>query len=190
LCGGRSRRFGRDKALADADGAPMGGRVVAALRAVGCDPVVAIGGSAGGALGVPTVPDLGATDRGPLSGLATALRWARTGLVLVVPCDLPLLTDDHLRLLVAEATLDRAAVALDDNRPQPSLACWPASRGLAVQALVDGGVRRWREALSVGAWTGVPLPARAMADADTEAQLRSILAVRDPNEANRGSERR
>ncbi|MCP3988465.1 MAG: molybdenum cofactor guanylyltransferase [Actinomycetia bacterium] len=183
LCGGRSIRFGRDKALADAGGVPLGSRVVTALRQAGADPVVAVGGSAGDALGLPTVPDR-QPGAGPLAGLATALRWAKTGLVLVVPCDLPLLDAQDLVSLAATANAETAAVA-DDGRPQPSLGCWPASFGPQVQALVDGGGRAWRLALEAGPWIGVDVSSRSMVDADTPAELRAALETRPDNEQPR-----
>lgn len=174
LCGGRSSRFGRDKALADVNGDAMALHVANALRDVGADPVVAVGGDAGIQIGLPTVPDR-SPGLGPLGGLASILRWAKTGLVLVAPCDLPLLSVDHLVGLAAAATPDQAAVASIDGRPQPSLACWPASWGLEIQSRLDAGKRAWREALTVGPWVGVPVPPEAMADADTEAELSSLL---------------
>jgi molybdopterin-guanine dinucleotide biosynthesis protein A len=173
LCGGRSSRFGRDKALADAAGAPLGSRVVEAMRQAGADPVVAIGGSAGPALGVPTVPDRD-PGAGPLAGMATALRWAKSGLVLVAPCDLPLLDAQDLMSLVAAASEEMAAVA-HDHRPHPSLGCWPASYGLRIQAMVDGGDRAWRRALRAGPWIGVEISPRSLIDADTPAELRAAL---------------
>ncbi|MGF1596709.1 MAG: molybdenum cofactor guanylyltransferase [Acidimicrobiales bacterium] len=174
LVGGRSRRFGRDKALADAAGQPLAAVVVDALRRVGADPVVAVGGTAGASLGLPTIADRHPGE-GPLAALATVLLWARTGRVLVTPCDLPLVTAEHLRTLVEGAGPDRAAVAEIDGRPEPSLACWPARYGPALLAAVAGGARAWRTALDVGPWTAVPLPAVALADADTPGQLDELL---------------
>ncbi|MEM8923753.1 MAG: molybdenum cofactor guanylyltransferase [Actinomycetota bacterium] len=187
LCGGRSSRFGTDKALADAAGVPMGLRVANAMRHTGADPVVAVGGTAGAALGLITVPDRH-PDQGPLGGLATVLRWAGEGLVLVAPCDLPLLRPEHLAPLVAAATVPveddtpgrragggRAAVAVIDERPQPMLACWPARWGRPVQAGFDEGWRTWRSALDAGEWIGVPLPPEAVADADTPEALGALL---------------
>lgn len=175
LTGGRSRRFGTDKALADVGGRPMAARVVEALRDAGADPVVAVGGTAGHELGVPTIADQRPGD-GPLAALATVLIWARRGLVVVCPCDLPLLEAGHVTALVAAARPDRAAVALVDEQPQPSLACWPATYGAALHALVERGDRSWRAALNGVAWTGVPLPAEALADADTPDDLRRLLS--------------
>lgn len=177
LCGGQSSRFGRDKALVDAGGQLLGARVIMALRQAGIDPVVAVGGTAGPALGVPTVPDR-QPGQGPLPALATALRWAKHGLVVVVPCDLPLLNANHVLALVEQArSQPGTAVVASDGRPQPSVGCWPASLARSVQALIDTGARTWRAALEAGPWTEVPLPPEAMADADTPAELDRLLRV-------------
>ena len=44
LCGGASTRMGADKALLGPVGAPLVGRVVAALRDAGADDVLLVGG--------------------------------------------------------------------------------------------------------------------------------------------------
>jgi molybdopterin-guanine dinucleotide biosynthesis protein A len=175
LCGGRSSRFGSDKALAVVDDRPLGLLIVDTLRAGGVEPVVAIGGAAGPAIGIPTVADLRPGD-GPLAGLATALLWAKTGSVLVVPCDLPLLAATHVAALVdaAKQTPDTATVALVGGEPQVSVACWPARHGRRILELLDRGDRRFRAALDAIEWTGVELPADAIADADTPAELRRL----------------
>ena len=175
LCGGRSSRFGTDKALAEAGGVPLGLRVATALRDAGADPVVAIGGTAGDQLGLPTVPDH-QPGAGPLAGLATALRWARNGLVLVVPCDLPLLRADHILPLVARARAEPGhAIVATDGRPQPMLGCWPASFGPAVQRLVDEGERTWRAALTAGPVLEEPVAEEALSDADTPDALEQLF---------------
>ena len=171
LCGGRSSRFGTDKALAPIAGVPMGLRVATAMRDAGADPVVAVGGSAGPALGLVTVADRH-PDEGPLGGLVTILRWAGTDLVLAAPCDLPLLDADSLRRLIEVASnTDGAAVATVDGRPQPMLACWPGAWWRQLQTRFNAGDRAWRTALEIGSWTGVALHPDALADADTPADL-------------------
>ncbi len=179
LCGGRSTRFGSDKALADAGGRPLAATIVDALRAVGADPVAAIGGTAGTALGIPTIPDRFPAE-GPLGGLATALLWAKRGSVLVTSCDLPLLRAEDLRLLIDAVAAEspdreRAVVAMTDGRPQPTVGCWPASRGRALIDLLHGGRRAWLAALDVVPWVGVELPIDALTDADTPEELRELL---------------
>jgi molybdopterin-guanine dinucleotide biosynthesis protein A len=180
LCGGRSSRFGRDKALAPAGELLLGQRVVNALRGAGLDPVVAVGGSAGSALGLVTVPDRW-PDQGPLAGLATVLWWARDGDVLVVPCDLPLLTDVAVRRLIAVRDDLRAegrteaVVAAVGGRPRHSLAIWPARNHRSLGRLVDGGRRRFGAALEAIPWIPVEVPEMALADADTPDQLQRLI---------------
>lgn len=173
LCGGRSSRFGSDKALAPFGASTVGARIVTALRSAAVDPVVAIGGTAGDELNIPTVTDL-RPGEGPLGGLATALLWARTGWVLVAPCDVPLLTPAHVAALLDArigADEDRPVVAVVDGRPQPSLACWPADHGRRLLAMVDGDRRALRSSIDGIEWRGVELPADAVADADTPEEL-------------------
>ncbi len=176
LCGGRSSRFGSDKALADAGDTTVGRRVVAALRGAGIDPVVAVGGTAGPAIGVPTVPDL-RPGQGPLGGLATALLWAKTGSVVVVACDLVLLQPDDVAELVAHepSSPGRAVVATVGGEPQVTLARWPAAAGRRILALVDDGHRAFHRALDHLGWDGVELSPGAVADADTPEELRRLL---------------
>ncbi len=179
LVGGRSSRFGRDKATSEAGDRLLGQRVVDALRDADLDPVVAVGGTAGGVLGIPTIADR-YPGAGPLAALATVLAWAKTGLVVVVPCDLPLLRAAHIDALVAAASPERAAIASVEGRAQPSVGCWPAGFGPALLAAVGRGERAWRAALDAGPHALVPLPAAALADADTPARLADLLAE-DPS---------
>ena len=173
LCGGRSSRFGSDKALAPFGELTVGAQVVAALRGAGIDPVMAVGGTAGAALGIPTVPDL-RPGEGPLGGLATALLWAKTGAVLVLPCDMPLVTSAHISALMDVSIPGHATVATVDGTPQVSLALWPADAGRAILKLLDGGVRRYREALNVVTWQGVEIPESVLDDADTPEDLQRL----------------
>lgn len=179
LCGGRSVRFGSDKALAPAGDRLVGEWVVAALRDAGADPVMAVGGSAGPALNIPTVPDLRPGD-GPLAGLATALLWAKSGSVVVVPCDLPLLRAQDVAPLVVAARDNPgcAIVATVDGDPMISLAVWPAAAGRDILRLVDRSKRRYLDALEAVDWIGVEVLAAALEDADTPDDLARLIANR------------
>ncbi len=89
LCGGSSRRMGRDKATLAVDGVPMAARVAAALRDAGARPVIAIGGdpAALAAAGLEVTAD----DRpgeGPLAATVTALRCVEQPMVVIAACDL------------------------------------------------------------------------------------------------------
>ncbi len=157
----------------------MGAAVAQAIRRAGIDPVVAVGGTAGAELGLVTVPDRW-PGQGPLGALATVLRWARHGRVLLVPCDLPLLTPAVVNELSARSSalgpdsLSTAVVATTAGRPRHSVAVWPTAWAPAVRRLVERGERRLRSALDVGPWVGVDVPEALLADADTPADLKRI----------------
>ncbi len=165
LTGGASSRFGTDKALV------MGGGVRDAARDLGCDPVVAVGGTAGPALGLITIPDR-RPGAGPLAALASVLLWAGPEHVLVLPCDLPLLTGDHLRPLVDAARHpDTAVIAEVGGSAAHSVGVWPGSAGRRLWQAVERGERALQTALDLVQWVAVPLDPSALRDADTAADL-------------------
>jgi molybdopterin-guanine dinucleotide biosynthesis protein A len=147
LVGGQSRRFGTDKALAHVGERSMAARAVHALRTV-ADPVVLLGGDGtlGRRMALPWRADEG-PGRGPLEGIATGLRWAlelgRPGLV-VLACDLPLVTPRAMASIVAAIAPDLDAVVADG---QP-LCAWYSTRALeAVDSALDHGRHSVRELL-------------------------------------------
>lgn len=136
LAGGRSSRFGSDKAAALFAGRPLIDHAADALRPW-VDAVVVIGGDRPGA-----VPDRPRPDLGPLGGLAGALAHARdTGFdtVLTLACDTPHLPDG----LLAELTRSAPSVCVDS----PTIGYWPASLADTLIAYLadaeDRSVRGW-----------------------------------------------
>lgn len=89
LCGGESRRMGRDKATLSFAGEPMAVRVGRALAAAGANTIAAIGGDSAALRDHGLVP---VADRwpgeGPLGGLVTALSASGEDIVVVLSCDL------------------------------------------------------------------------------------------------------
>ncbi|HKY13916.1 MAG TPA: molybdenum cofactor guanylyltransferase [Microthrixaceae bacterium] len=130
LVGGASRRMGRDKAtLRLADGDPLGGRAIEALRPhvrevvlVGASPTQA------DALGERTVADR-AGPEGPMAGVSAALDVAigmGADRVVVLPCDLPRIgPDDVAALLAGAASLEADVVVVErDGREQWPCGVW------------------------------------------------------------------
>lgn len=130
LAGGRSRRFGRPKALTALGGAPMASWGVRALQAAGL-PVGVISDEDGveSALGVPARPDL-EPGLGPIGGLWTALRWAGErgdeG-VLLLGCDMPLVSEAILRMVLAWSDSAPAVVPLGAEGPEPLCSLYRAA---------------------------------------------------------------
>lgn len=147
LIGGRSLRFGSDKAFHIHEGKTLAQRaaetVEAALPGVSITYVAAADDQfAGGlifSLGRPVVSDL-RPGFGAWSGLHTALSYARADLVLILACDLPLITPELLKTLAAEAEgFDTVVPQQPDGRLQPLCGVYRRSWWLpVVDELLNG----------------------------------------------------
>ncbi|MBW8295972.1 molybdenum cofactor guanylyltransferase [Sphingopyxis sp.] len=124
LAGGRSRRFGSDKAVAMLDGQTLLDHARAALHPH-CDAVVIVGRESG-------IADWPRPDMGPLGAIAGALRHAATngfGQVLIAPVDcVRLPTDLRARLEPASAFVDT----------QPVVGLWSVTALDDLQAMLTG----------------------------------------------------
>lgn len=176
LAGGASRRYGSNKALADASGLPMAARVRDAIRGAGIDPVVVVGGDARTAteLGLVLVEDL-FPGEGPLGATATALNFFTQSHVLVVACDMPLLKPATVAAVVGGTAIGSAAVATSLGEPMLGLGCWP--RGMYRQLLraIRNGSRRWDTLLELGPYVGVEVHASQIRDADDPIALARLM---------------
>jgi molybdopterin-guanine dinucleotide biosynthesis protein A len=177
LCGGASRRMGRDKALIVLDGRALARRVADAVMAAGATHVLAVGGDPGPlrAEGLTVVAD-DDPGAGPLTGIVTALAAADADIVFVAACDLvdpsPEAIAHTVRALVAAADGDVAA-PLVDGRRQWMHAAWRRRAEMPLAAAFAAGERAVHAAVSAGGVRVVDLAvdARAVADADSPADL-------------------
>lgn len=120
LAGGKSTRFGSDKALAFYRGERFIERAASLLDALNLKPIVATrSGADYSFLGCTTVYDKLA-EQGPLGGLYTAMSIFKGVSFLVLTCDMPALTLDVLFELLTHRD-ERRGVTLYavDGRPQP-----------------------------------------------------------------------
>jgi molybdopterin-guanine dinucleotide biosynthesis protein A len=152
LAGGKSTRFGSDKARATVGGIPLIVRQAMVLQRVGLPPtVVADLAAKYGDLQLETIPDL-EKDLGPIGGLRTALyhvaaqktaEW-----VLLTSCDLLDLRASWLEDLAARRSGSASAVAFRGDRWEPMPALYHISilpaieeriarRELALQGLLN-----------------------------------------------------
>ena len=145
LTGGRSSRFGSDKARAQWNGRSLVDHSAASV-AQHVDAVVTVGGGGDGA-----VPDLPRPGLGPLGGIAGALDHAAAHgftSVLTIGCDMPRVPSELLAAL-----LRRAPAFCSDA---PVLGHWPASAAAPLLAWIEGEDRSMRGwARMIGA---LPIP--------------------------------
>jgi molybdopterin-guanine dinucleotide biosynthesis protein A len=129
LAGGASSRMGADKAALEFDGKTLVELTAAILAAV-CPRVVVVGYEEPVLVeGTPieSFPDLtSGPERAPIKGLLTALVHSKTPWMVLLACDLPLVTPDLIERLATYRTDDADAVVpiQNDERPQPLCALY------------------------------------------------------------------
>ena len=140
LCGGRSSRMGRDKALIELNGQPLWRLQLAKLQAVCCEVIVC-----GNASQRTAFESEGARfecdvlgDLGPLSGIARALESARTSHVLVLAVDLPKMSERYLLRLWEAAGAACGAVPETAAGFEGLCAVYPTALHPLVLELLDG----------------------------------------------------
>lgn len=175
LAGGRSQRFGSDKAAALYAGRTLIQHAIAAIRPQ-VDAVVVCGRQMDGET---CLPDRPAPDLGPLGGLCAALAYAQAqgyDAVLSVGCDTPVLPPDlacRLAALCPPAFLDQL----------PIIGLWPARLSGQLDPFLaetdDGSLRRWASHCGATALVlDTPIP-----NANTPADLAKLEAARSDQHA-------
>lgn len=153
LAGGRSERFGSDKAAAALHGVALIDHAVEALRPW-VDRVAVCGRTGKAGLFLPDRP---AADMGPLGGLCAALHHGRAegfDAVISVGCDTPQLPTGLIeRLAVADGPLYLATL--------PIIGCWPTVLAPDLDAFLaedrKHAVRAWADRVGAGRiqWDGI-----------------------------------
>jgi molybdenum cofactor guanylyltransferase len=148
LAGGRSRRFGSEKAAALLDGRPMLAHVAAALQpsvaalAINAPPDRFAAAWAAGH-GLPCLADRDGDPDGPLSGVRVGMAWAAAGgatLLATTPCDVPRLPPDMVPRLAAALTPGAgAAVVRTAEGLHPLCTLWRVDRLVEVEAQLAKG---------------------------------------------------
>ena len=185
LAGGRSVRFGGEKAVATLEGRTLLEWAAERLRTV-CGSVainVRKGTQAEAvalARGLPTLYDEAGDALGPLAGVKVGLIWAEgqgAGLLAVSPCDAPLLPDDlYLRLL--ERADGGAAMAETRDGRQPLCALWPVTALPVVRDALAGGAHppTWQVLEGLGARKVLFERPEAFANVNTRDDLAAVEA--------------
>ena len=133
--------MGRDKALVQVSDRPMIEWMATALRSV-TDHLVVLGRS-GTLAGIECVPDDHPARRGPLAGLATALRIADGAPVVLVAVDQPWIRRETLRQLLHQAGPLHAVVPIDRGARQVTCGIYPGSwaERAAAEDAADGSIQ-------------------------------------------------
>lgn len=151
LAGGRARRMDhRDKGLIRYRGRPMVSYAVEALSGVARQTLINANRNLERyrQFGLPVITDPTDSFDGPLAGILAAMRQADSGVLLVVPCDSPLIRSGHLRRLMSALVENHAeaAVAFDGEQWHPVFLALRTSLAGSLQRYLDSGQRK------IGGW--------------------------------------
>src|SRR5947208_3037155 len=132
LAGGESRRFGGRKALVEIAGRPLIAHVAHAMASIADETIVSVGTPGQEARIRQVLPGVvfahdAHQGRGPIEGFREGFRAARGDLVLVAPCDAPLLRASLYRLLL-EVLGDHDAAVPKLEVPDPVRAVYRRDR--------------------------------------------------------------
>ena len=164
LAGGKSSRFGSDKAVAELDGRTLLSRAVDALSGM-CEQVVIAGRETGPA---PCIPDWPHADMGPLGGIAAGLHHALDAdfeSVLTCGVDAPDLPDDLLELLSPPPCY------LAD---QPVIGHWPAKAANRLETLLESEGRHSMRAFAEAIGARAVKTSAKPANINTRAELAAM----------------
>jgi molybdenum cofactor guanylyltransferase len=147
LAGGLARRMNnQDKGLVRFKGQPMVGYAIAAMRTVAGQTIINANRNITEyqAFGLPVVSDQTDSLDGPLAGVLTAMMFAETGILLVMPCDSPLVKADHLQKLLSTRAENDAdvAVAFDGERLHPVFLAIKVTLKSSLQDYLSSGQRK------------------------------------------------
>jgi molybdenum cofactor guanylyltransferase len=155
LAGGQSRRMGRDKALIEIDGQTLVARQAALLRSIWAREVIISGrpGVSYGVEGARVVYDAW-IDAGPLAGLAAGLEAAASSWTMVLAVDLPLVTVDLLRRLIAARCEGCGVVPVGRNGYEPLAALYPRSILFQIEENLRAGRLRMQDLVEAAVASG------------------------------------
>ncbi|CAG7857787.1 molybdenum cofactor guanylyltransferase [biofilm metagenome] len=147
LAGGLARRMGnQDKGLVRFRRKPLISYAIAAMSEVADETIINANRNLDGyqQFGLPVVSDQTDSFDGPLAGILTSMIYAQTGILLVMPCDMPFVKARHIQQLLTALLENQAdvAVAFDGTRLHPVFLAINTDLMSSLQAYLDSGRRK------------------------------------------------
>lgn len=141
LAGGKSSRFGQDKALACINGITMLERAVNLLKATSLDPVVITNQTRDYSFCNCLVERDIIPDKGPLGGIYTACRLFGSHALLALTCDMPGLTPPLLQKLIENHDEEHQATVFrgPNCRIQPFPGIYKSDLAASIFEEIQGG---------------------------------------------------
>ena len=142
LAGGKSSRFGENKALYNYEGTPLIQRIVLTVRAV--IPRVGIIANQPELytfLDLPVYTDI-IPGLGPMGGIYTALRHSSTRYVFIAACDMPCISPEVIEYMISVAGNHDVTIPWNDNFYEPLHAIYSRSCLGTIESMIERDERR------------------------------------------------
>ena len=136
VAGGKSSRMGTDKGLLFIHQKPMIQRVMDAVPTAISAKIIIANDNAYQQFGIPVFADI-IPDCGPMGGLYTALKNTTTDWILLLSCDIPLITPALIALLLNETAATQAVMFSDGGNLHPLCALYHRSVLSTVEAFIE-----------------------------------------------------
>lgn len=148
MAGGKSKRMGQDKSMLLVSGEPMINHILQQLQPHFKQILISSNNlSKYNFSGVKVVPDE-VTDKGPLMGIASALRVSANRVNFVIACDIPEIDISFVRWLVRESKVFDAVVPqIGPSQYEPLFAVYKKSALFAIDKAMASGNYRIIDAL-------------------------------------------
>lgn len=148
MAGGQGTRMGQDKSMLPVEGKPAIKHIFEQLRPHFSQVLVSSDDVSGyGFLGVEVVPDR-VTGKGPLMGIASALRASTNHVNFVIACDIPEVDISFVRRMVRESRgFDAVVPRTGPARYEPLFAVYKKSTLAAIDKAIASGNYRIIDAL-------------------------------------------
>ena len=147
LAGGLARRMNnQDKGLIPYKGRPLVSYAIAALTDVTDQVLINANRNREDyqAFGLPVVADQTDNFDGPLAGVLTAMIYTDADVLMVIPCDSPLIKAEHLQKLLRRRAETNAAVAVafDGERLHPVFLAIKTVLKSSLETYLENGHRK------------------------------------------------
>ena len=127
LCGGKSMRMGTEKGLVSLQNKTFTELIIKTLNKINTSIFLVTENSDYEKFGKPLIPDL-YKEKGPLGGIYTALSHAEAHKILILSCDIPLITTETLQaILNTESQNKEILFAVDKERWHPLIGIYSKS---------------------------------------------------------------
>lgn len=125
LAGGKSSRFGGDKALASVSGLSFLEIIAGKIKALGLEPVIVTSHQRDYSFFPYRIEKDLIADQGPMGGLYTACRIFPQDTLLVLTCDMPFVNESVLRVLIDRHKKENRITVYEnkegENQPFPGI---------------------------------------------------------------------